>query len=184
MQLGLYAQLDYNTHMDSTSARFHNARLRDVRQLRTLFVRSLETDFPYFPGSYKAEVNRQHSQLSLAASLLKKQRLIILARVQNQMAGYIIASGHADGVGEIYWLYVQPAYRRYGLGRGLVVRTLKDLHRLDMQAVRLMTYDSDNYYAKFGFRQSGTYDIHDVTVKIMKYHFKDTPHGSQLVSGT
>ncbi|HUC20973.1 MAG TPA: GNAT family N-acetyltransferase, partial [Candidatus Polarisedimenticolaceae bacterium] len=106
-----YLPLNYNTTMITTTAQLRCARLGDIIPLRTLFVHALETDFSYFPPNYIKLVKRQHSLLRLAISLYKSQRIVLLAMFDERVVGYLIGSGHPDGVGEIYWLYVHPSNR-------------------------------------------------------------------------
>ncbi len=160
--------LDYNVPMTATAAQLRRAQLRDLIQLRKLFVHALKTDFDYFPSAYISQVNQQHSLPRLTASLFKKQRIILLAVNGKKVIGYMVGSAHPDGVGELYWLYVHPTQRRQRLGSKLLQQALAELEQQGMHTIRLMTHQFEQYYAKFGFQTAGTYRIENLEVTIMQ----------------
>ncbi|HEX7259453.1 MAG TPA: GNAT family N-acetyltransferase [Candidatus Saccharimonadia bacterium] len=169
--------LDYNTFMTSTAAQLRRAQLRDIAPLRTLFVHALETDFDYFPHRYLRQVKRQHSVPRLVVSLLKKQRIILIAALDKRIVGYMVGSGHQDGVGELYWLYVHPSQRGQRVGTKLLQQAIGELRQQGMHTVRLMTHKFERYYKRYGFEVCGTYAIESLEVKIMQLRFEGSTHG-------
>jgi len=162
--------------MTSPAATLRRARISDIISLRTLFVHALDTDFMYFPSSYIKKVKKQHSVARLSVSLLKKQRIVLLALMNRRIVGYMVGSGHPDGVGEVYWLYVHPSERRQRLGSKLLQSAVQELRNQGMNSIKLMTHQSEEYYAKHGFESVGIYKIDGLEVTIMQLSLRGEKH--------
>ncbi len=162
--------------MSTAVVQIRRASLGDIYPFRSLFVHTLATDFNYFPKAYVNQVKAEHTLLRLVISLFKKQRIILLAKLDGRIIGYMIGSGHANGVGELYWLYVDPLERRQRLGSKLVQQALVELKHQGMHSVRLMTRELEGYYAKYGFEVVGTYMIETFKLTIMQHGLDGDPN--------
>ena len=154
----------------------------DIASLKRLFLHALETDFHYFPYEYRHLIARQNRHRHLLTAYLSKNRVIFLAKQDQQLVGYIIAGMLPDGQGYVYWLYVDPTARGEKIGVKLVQRTVEALREKGAGKVTLVTYNFDKYYLKLGFEYSGTQEIHGVTLHEMTYTYRN--HGQAQTNST
>lgn len=151
----------------------------DVAALRRLFLHALDTDFHYFPYEYRHEISQQNRKRHFITSLLRKGRIIYVAKENSQLIGYIVAGMLPGKVGYIYWLYVDPTTRGKRVGVQLVQRTIAAMRRENAKKVVLVTYNFDGYYKKLGFTYSGSQEIHGVNLHEMTYNYSLDDNASQ-----
>ena len=144
-------------------------RWRELGKLNTLFKAALETDFNYFPPAYTQKVKQENSLFRLVPAKIKKDRVFLAAFKDGRLSGYALGSAHADGVGQLYWLYVTPELRGQKVGKRLLLETINSMKDLGMDALELVTHDYEGYYKKQGFWTRGTKMIESVELKIMQY---------------
>lgn len=144
----------------------------EAHKLRRVFKHAVASHFNYFPSSYQRQVLKENSFLRLLAGTLRPSRVLIVARYNKNIIGYVIGSGKAGGPGEIYWLYVMPEYRGQNLGLQLLSDSMQELEALKVSAVYLATYEHQAYYARQGFRLQRSDNSYGVPMDIMYYPYK------------
>ena len=83
-------------------------------------------------------------------------RGVRMAWIDGELAGFCWTKRHDDELGEVYIIGVDPAFRRHGLGRALVLEGMRHLAGEGMSSVMLYV-DADNgaglaLYDQLGFR--------------------------------
>jgi N-acetylglutamate synthase-like GNAT family acetyltransferase len=140
------------TKKPATSVQITKLRLRDVPVLHRLFIVALDSDFTYIDASRRGRIKRQNSRRHLAATLVRPDRIVYLARSGGELVGYIIANfAHPDS-GNIDWLYMRPGQRGANTGLKLLSRTMRALMDRGAKTVTLVTYSYTDYYARQGFQ--------------------------------
>ena len=127
-------------------------RLWEAHRARRVFVDALLNHFDYFEPAYKQTVLAQNSYLRMAMGALRPSRLLLVAKHEGRIMGYIIGSVPADKHAQIYWLYVDPACRGENVGLGLLSRLLKSMAALGATEATLVTHGYTKYYARQGFK--------------------------------
>ena len=86
---------------------------------------------------------------------------LLLAKANEQMAGCIALRLMEPGTGELKRLYVRPAFRGCGIGKGLVARVLNEARQIGYGSVRLDTLRDMRkaiaLYTTFGFKEVAPY---------------------------
>ena len=146
--------------------------LVDATQLRRIFKRAVATDFNYFPQHYQRQVLDQHKLVRLASAVLRPDRLVLGAKRGKELVGFMIGSRPRRGAAQVYWLYVDPAWRGSGLGGRLLGETLQRLKAAGSHQVALATHKHKDYYAKKGFKQRERQEqFPGIDMYIMSYDF-------------
>lgn len=127
-------------------------RLRDARRVHQVFVDALMAHFEHFDDSYKQSVLADNTLVGMAWAAVHPRRIILVAKDNAKIIGYIIASVPRDKNGQMYWLFVDPAYRGQNIGLQLLSRGLKEMAARGAHTASLVTHDHAKYYARQGFR--------------------------------
>ena len=127
-------------------------RFREAREVHRVFVKALLQHFEHFDDSYKQAVLAQNTLASLARAALTPSRVILVAKDQTAIIGYMIASVPRDKNGQLYWLFVDSAYRGQNIGLMLLSRGLKVMKTKGAHTATLVTHDHAKYYARQGFK--------------------------------
>ena len=109
--------------------------------LNRLFSQAVEQHFTYFPAAYRRQVIRDHRPLKLFLAALNPRRILLTAYHDGALVGYAIGSVPHDGVGQLYWLYVEPHRRGENTGLALLSRMLKLQELKGAKEVVLATHD-------------------------------------------
>jgi len=92
---------------------------------------------------------------------------LLVGMVDGQFAGCVAFRRLGEKVAEMKRLYVRPAYRRYGMGRRLVLRIAEDARMAGYQLLRLDTLPRMNsaivLYQDLGFREIPRYGDNPAT---------------------
>lgn len=131
-----------------------DAALETVRQLFLDYAAELQEDLCF--QSFEAEVKDPMKKYGPPAGAL------FLAYWNNEPAGCIALQPlSAAGVCEMKRLYVQPAFRKYGIGRSLVEELLKAAKEIGYVNMRLDTLDrlqpAIKLYQQYGFKVINAY---------------------------
>ncbi len=98
-----------------------------------------------------------------------------IAKIGNEIVGYIIFIIEKDNVGHIISLAVHPDYRRRGIGYKLLLSAIKFLEMIDINVIKLEVRVSNiaaiKLYEKVGF----------IKTKILKKYYKDGEDGYQML---
>jgi ribosomal protein S18 acetylase RimI-like enzyme len=127
-------------------------RLRHTRQAHNVFEDALLHHFAYFDMDYKQRVLADNSLGRMVRAVLRPSRIILVARDQGRIIGYVIGSAPRDGNAQVYWLFVKPEYRGQNVGLMLLSRALKQMTAKGAHTATLITHDHAKYYARQGFR--------------------------------
>ena len=83
---------------------------------------------------------------------------VLVSQVGSRIVGYIDYRVRR-GVGHVLGIYVKQGYRRQGIGKGLMRKTLDDFKRKGCHKTRLEVfahnYGAIEFYRYFGFAQEG-----------------------------
>jgi N-acetylglutamate synthase-like GNAT family acetyltransferase len=143
--------------------------LKDLRALRRLFIEALASDFYYFSPAYITTISRQNSLLHMSMSRLRRRRVVLVAMADNKLVGYVIGHVPSSRHGQLSWLYVEPSYRKSGLGNRLLTEALRQLRRNGATSVILATHNFAPYYQKRGFNELRVEESHGLPMHIMEY---------------
>jgi ribosomal-protein-alanine N-acetyltransferase len=104
-------------------------------------------------ASFPAEAYPRELFLGLARDC---GELFFVARCSGQVVGYSVTCTGPRGA-EIVSIAVLPRWRRHGVARALLLRTLRILRPSDARVVRLMVRPANisaiSFYRSFGFRR-------------------------------
>lgn len=137
------------------------------------FFRAVEASaHPNDPAaSDRAEAGLRHSLTALDFLQVDENNAAVrpywplLARVEGKPAGYLFAvripkADHRCGFLFVDELYIHPAYRRQGLGRGLLEQVQTLASQLELAGVRLLVRPENEtgraLYRRCGFQESPT----------------------------
>jgi GNAT superfamily N-acetyltransferase len=87
---------------------------------------------------------------------------LLLARMNDALAGCVALRPLEDAVAEMKRLYVRPAFRGTGLGRNLVRHMIEKARQIGYRALRLDTLRrmeaANHLYGSFGFQEIAPYN--------------------------
>lgn len=133
----------------------------------------MRTHFTYFPEDIQSRVIREHSRTKLLKATINPRRIVLVARRGSQIIGYAIGSAIPGGLGQFYWLYVDPDHRGQNTGLSLLSRMLKLQRQKGSREVMLATYDHRRYYERQGFSFIEQRLVDGVPMAIMTFRLGD-----------
>ncbi len=105
--------------------------------------------------------NSDHELATLPGCYGPPGGCLLLARVQQENAGWVALRPMEGGPAEIKRLYVRPEFRRHGIGKMLVQRALMEARSIGCRLVRLDTLrempPAIALYTGFGFKEDAPY---------------------------
>ncbi len=137
--------------------------------LKTLFAHAIERSFDYFTPQYRALVQRDNTTLKIILGTLRRNRIILVARQEGRMIGYLFGAVGSDGVGRIFWLYVTPEARGSNVGLALLARSMRIMREQGAEVAELGTYDHRPYYERQGFVFSSQRHEGGCDIDILRY---------------
>ena len=99
---------------------------------------------------------------ALPSPYLPPSGALLIAHLNDHVAGCVALRPLGDGAGEMKRLYVRPSFRSYGLGKLLVEATIQKARRAGHTALRLDTLPSmaaaQSLYRRLGFTEIDAYN--------------------------
>ena len=124
-----------------------------VRELFREYAASLGIDLCF--------QNFEEELATLPGNYAPPRGRLLLAKVDEQIAGCIALRPMGNEAAEVKRLYVPPAFRRRGIGKMLVARVLDEARQMGYRVVRLDTlremHNAKALYATFGFKEVAPY---------------------------
>jgi len=144
---------------------------------RTDQSRELILEYARSLGCSPCLENIEQEMLSFPVPFAPPSGRLIVAIDNGRPAGVVGLKKVADNIGEMARLYVRPAYREKGHGKGLATRCLEAAEGAGYRAVRLYTLPTMEtalaMYRKMGFREILPYTAHSIKGAVyMEYRFK------------
>lgn len=95
--------------------------------------------------------------------LIKKSEkgdiLVLVAYVGNEKAGHCVSTHDKNGNGVIETLYIKASFRKYGLGKLMMEKSLKWLKNNHVNNIDILIAAGNEevlpFYERFGFKNSG-----------------------------
>ncbi len=137
--------------------------------LGKLFARAVDQHFTYFAEPVRTAVKRNHSFSRLLKARADRRRVILTAIYEGRIIGYAIGAAPKNGPAQLFWLYVEPDYRRYGVGRALLRAMVAALLARGAATIAVATYDHRNFYVHQGFEFVRSTPIDGVKMDVLKY---------------
>ncbi len=136
----------------SVSVRIQPLRLSDTHRARAIFVDALLNHFEHFEPSYKQTVLAENSWWNMVKGVMHPRRILLVAKDGGRIIGYVIGSVPSGAHAQVYWLFVDPAYRGQNIGLALLSQILKRMRAKGARNATLVTHDHAKYYARQGFK--------------------------------
>jgi ribosomal protein S18 acetylase RimI-like enzyme len=137
--------------------KIENLKIHDLDEFFTLFKELIETDFPYPPAVRKIDLTKNFNKEVFKRRITAKGAPVFLAKLKDQIVGFVVPSDDWGGVVRIQWLGVKKEFRKMGIASELlqeVERWALDNH---FHCIYLYTETKDNieFYKKHGFEYIG-----------------------------
>lgn len=145
------------------------APVASLVSLNRLFTSAVGIHFTYFSPEVQRRVIRDHSVLRLALATVDPRRVILTARADRKIIGYAIGAAPTKGPAQLFWLYVDPAYRGANTGLSLLSRMLRYLAAKGSRIVSIATHDHRAYYERQGFKFVEQTMIDGITMDILVF---------------
>lgn len=137
--------------------------------LKRLFSYAIDQSFDYFEPRYRLRVQRANTTLKILAGTLRRDRIILIARQDGNLAGYLFGAVDEKGIGHIFWLYVAPEARGSNVGLALLARSLRIMRDRGAEAAELATYDHRTYYERQGFIYRDQREEGGCRINVLRY---------------
>jgi GNAT superfamily N-acetyltransferase len=137
--------------------------------LGKLFARAVDQHFTYIAEPVRAKVKRNHSFAQLLRARADRRRVLLTASYEGRIIGYAIGAAPKEGPAQLFWLYVEPEYRRFGVGRALLKAMVQTLISRGARTIAVATYDHRDFYAHQGFTFVRSTPIDGVKMDVLKY---------------
>jgi ribosomal protein S18 acetylase RimI-like enzyme len=150
------------------------ASVVSLGSLQRLFVKAVAANFDYFPLEVQAQIISDHSMGRLLLASIDPRRIILVARSRREIIGYAIGATPKNGPAQLFWLYVDPAYRGSNTGLSLLSRALRHLSSKGARVVSIATHEHRSYYERQGFKFVEKSTVHGVEMDIMIFRIART----------
>ena len=147
--------------MVSLGVEIRQAKIEDLPRIYEIEALSFKDPYPYH----------------YLKALYHLSPIFLVATLSNEVAGYIIALLRWKNMGHIISLAVHPSYRRKGIGKLLLNRTLVILRGLGATSCRLEVRE-DNIPAQLLYRSLGFLESHRI-----KGYYSDGATAIVMVKG-
>ncbi|HVE80931.1 MAG TPA: GNAT family N-acetyltransferase [Candidatus Dormibacteraeota bacterium] len=129
------------------------AKVRDLTAVSKLAAQSIENDYGFYPPHVKQQLKARNSKRSLLTTIIRRQRLILVAEDNGRIVGYIIANPNNDSVALVYSIYVDGAARKKGIGRALLNEFEKQYVKPPVSKIMVWTEIAPDYYRRLGWSE-------------------------------
>lgn len=143
------------------------ANINDFNSVKNLMLKALQTDPTAFSSDHSDYANNSDSwwQNYLYGYLNQFYSKLFLAKQDNKVIGMVgillDSKNRRKHVASVVWFYIDPEYRKFGLGRELLTnliefaKTNKAIKKLTL-LVNAPQHKAIAIYKEFGFSISGT----------------------------
>lgn len=131
------------------------AKASDIIAVSRLAQQSVEATYGFYSPAIKQALRRRNSKRALAATVILKRRLVLVAEHQGKLVGYLIGNPNTDGVALVYSLYVSLDRRAKGAGRDLLAAFEIELSQ-NVQRIMVWTEVAADYYRQLGWNEQAT----------------------------
>lgn len=125
----------------------------------SLFKKLLETQFPEYSSeiiSWIINNPRGHNRARTEEEITKGYLICLGAFLDNNLVGFCFGLPTWGGVSTIYWLAVEPAYQKKGIGKKLLSEWEIDAKSQGGHTIHLNTDDRNlEFYKKSGYEIIG-----------------------------
>lgn len=131
---------------------------KDINLFHEFFRHSLATQFPeYSKKARRLFTENEWTKNNIRESLRRGERVYLLAQAKDEAVGYLIGSKPYAGVSFVYWIAVDEAHQRRGIGTKLLKKFISVSRREKAHKVSLDVTDKSNipFYKKAGFERTG-----------------------------
>lgn len=130
-------------------------KLKTKEEAENLFEKfkpTLKNDFSNFPKEAMEVFRKRYSKNRLLSKFLA-----YIVSDQDHIIGFVIGDQPYAGVGYIDWIWVDPRYRKKGIGIKLLSFLEKEYKKLGSHKINLSTSHKNNleFYKKCGFQIEG-----------------------------
>ena len=109
----------------------------------------------YFPDKFRQQTFNARKRKFINDNNLDLKIDLVRDKEINAYIGYCISTVNKDGIGEIDSLFIEKAYRKYGLGDQLMKRALEWLDRMEVKTKIIGVAEGNEaaveFYKRYGF---------------------------------
>lgn len=134
--------------------------LKDLLRLPHLYHKAVERDFSFYNEPVKKRIVAKNSFFRLVLARLKPNRLLYVARVNNEPVGVIIGSFTGSGIGVVHWIFVLPEHRARKIGKLLMERAELFFKKHGCHKISLTTEIAPDFYKHLGYETEGVLKKH------------------------
>ena len=121
-----------------SKVKIKKATISDIEPFWNLFKDSVKTQFPQY--SFKVKklfLKKYFTKKSFVGDLKRKKIDLLLAFINNQIVGYLLALPPYGGISYISWIAVKDSFRKKGIGSSLlkeyeIVAKRKGIHKIHL----------------------------------------------------
>ncbi len=136
----------------------NKVELAEVDELFDLFSKLILSQFPEYTQRVRKHLitsNRTYNK-DFITKKIEEEHIVLCAKVNGKIVGIFIADRPLGGASFGYWLMVDPAFQRKGIGRDLL-KTWEEIAKNSGAHNLRLESDKANveYYKKMGFKLIG-----------------------------
>ncbi len=134
-----------------------NLNLKDLPQFYPLFKEIIVNEFPYYHQKIcQYFVEKVYHFEAIRYYLEKKQKIILVALIEDEMIGFGMIDLPYGGVSFLRWLGVKKEFQKKGAGKQIVLEWEKLARNFGCHKIELATHITTvGFYQKLGFKKEG-----------------------------
>ncbi len=136
---------------------------KDIRKTKKLFDNILDDTFiTTFPQIAIDKYKQDWQEKNIKNAIDDKEKVMIIAKMDNEIVGLLFGSGLNGGVGNIIWIAVSSEYRGTGVGKLLCEKAEKEYQKKNAHKIVLYTETASGkkFYERIGYSHEGTHPKH------------------------